>query len=405
MNQLRRRAPRGVVELLRLFLVIFFSLAGYQLGNTVRFGGDGLVIGPFDGVVVGTCLGLALGYVLGGVLGRTTITVAGRTEAALRSLSAEALVTGALFAILGGIVAASLAWPLFLIPNRALAFPLYGFVVVATGLVGFRLGAVRRDSVLTLMSGRGGLPHRERPASALPRVVDTSVAIDGRILDIVRAGFLHGRMVVPVPVLNELQTLADSADSAKRAKGRRGLDNLESLRHESGIELEVLDDLVPAVAEVDGKLVRICIAHTMALLTLDTNLARVAAVAGVRVLNLHSLTLALRPPVSTGDEVHVLLTKPGRDPGQAVGYLDDGTMIVVERSRGRIGHDVTVRVTSVLTTANGRMVFAHPLDDAPEPPRPRAPVDPRPLLAPHRSQHPLPSQDPRPSQEPGEARG
>src|SRR5206468_3962732 len=126
---------------------------------------------------------------------------------------------------------------------------------------------------------------------------------------------------VPTPVLNELQTLADAADPAKRAKGRRGLDNLEVLRREPGIELDVLDELVPQVAEVDGKLVRICISHDMALLTLDTNLARVAAVAGVRVLNLHALTLALRPPVVTGDDVHLVLTKPGRDQGQAVGYL------------------------------------------------------------------------------------
>ncbi len=371
MNQVKRRgAPRGVVELLRGFLVIFFALGGYQLGNVVRFGNDQLAptVGPFNGVVVGTCLGLAIGYVLGGVLGRTTITVAGRTEAALRSLSAEALITGALGAVLGGIVAASLAWPLFLLPSHSLAYPLYGFVVVAGGTVGFRLGAARREGVLALFSGRGGLPHRERPTSSLPRVLDTSIAIDGRIVDIVRAGFLHGRMVVPSPVLGELQALADSADPVRRGKGRRGLEVLETLRREPGIELEVLDDAVPAVHEVDGKLVRICIEHEMALLTLDTNLARVAAVTGVRVLNLHALTLALRPPVLTGDEVRVSLTKQGRDPGQAVGYLDDGTMVVAERCRNRVGEDVTLRVTSVLTTANGRMVFAHPTDDGPDSP-------------------------------------
>ena len=379
MSQLKRRnAPRGVVELLRMFLVIFFALGGYQLGSVVHFGREQspLVVGPFNGVVVGTVLGLAIGYVLGGVLGRTTITVASRTESALRAISAEALVTGSLGAILGGIVAASLAWPLFLLPSRSLAFPLYGFVVVSVGVVGFRLGAARREGILGMFSGRGGLPHREPAVSALPRVLDTSIAIDGRILDIVRAGFLHGRMVVPSPVLGELHALSDSADPVKRAKGRRGLDVLETLRREPGIELEVLDDTVPAVAEVDGKLVRICIDRTMALLTLDTNLARVAAVTGVRVLNLHALTLALRPPVVTGDEVHVVLTKQGREHGQAVGYLDDGTMVVAERSRHRVGEDVAVRVTSVLTTANGRMVFAHPVGE---------PVD-----VPHPSSHPAP---------------
>jgi uncharacterized protein YacL len=375
MNQRKRRSapPRGIVELLRAFLVLFFALGGYQLGNVVRVGKDQLAptVGPFNGVVVGTVLGLAVGYVLGGVLGRTTITVASRTESALRAISAEALVTGALGAILGGIVAASLAWPLFLLPSRSLAYPLYGFVVVSVGVIGFRLGAARREGVLAMFSGRGGLPHRERAVSALPRVLDTSVAIDGRILDIVRAGFLHGRMVVPSPVLGELHALSDSADPLKRAKGRRGLDVLETLRREPGIELEVLDDAVPSVAEVDGKLIRICIDRTMALLTLDTNLARVAAVTGVRVLNLHALTLALRPPVVTGDEVRVVLTKQGRELGQAVGYLDDGTMVVAERSRHRVGEDVAVRVTSVLTTANGRMVFAHPADEPGDAPHAR----------------------------------
>jgi uncharacterized protein YacL len=138
---------------------------------------------------------------------------------------------------------------------------------------------------------------------------------------------------------------------------------LDVLRREPGIEVEVLDDEVPGVPEVDAKLVRICLDRDAALLTLDTNLARAASLAGVRVMNLHALALALRPPVGAGDEVTVLLIKPGKEAGQAVGYLDDGTMVVVERARGSIGREARVRVTSVLTTANGRMVFAKPTDD------------------------------------------
>ena len=122
----------------------------------------------------------------------------------------------------------------------------------------------------------------------------------------------------------------------------------------------MLEDDVPAVPEVDAKLVRLCLDRGAALLTLDTNLARVAALAGVRVMNLHALAQALRPPVTAGDEVPVLLTKPGKEPGQGVGYLDDGTMVVVERARDSVGREVTVLVTSVLTTANGRMVFGRP---------------------------------------------
>jgi len=122
----------------------------------------------------------------------------------------------------------------------------------------------------------------------------------------------------------------------------------------------VLDDEAPGVPEVDAKLVRMSLDRQAALLTLDTNLAKSAALAGVRVLNLHALALALRPPVVAGDEVTVLLTKPGKESGQAVGYLDDGTMVVVERARDGVGSEAVVQVTSVLTTANGRMVFARP---------------------------------------------
>jgi len=117
------------------------------------------------------------------------------------------------------------------------------------------------------------------------------------------------------------------------------------------------------VPEVDAKLVRICIDQDAALLTLDSNLAKAAGIAGVRVLNMHRLALSMRPPVTAGDEIHVLLTKAGKESGQAVGYLDDGTMVVLERSRDFIGHEVLGLVTSVLTTANGRMVFARPVDD------------------------------------------
>jgi uncharacterized protein YacL len=213
-----------------------------------------------------------------------------------------------------------------------------------------------------MFGASAGLKPRSTPTVALPRILDTSVAIDGRLLDVVRAGFLHGRMLVPAPVLGELQGLADSADERRRARGRRGLELLETLRREPAVDLDVLSEDVPDVPDVDGKLIRLCIDKGAALLTLDTNLARVAALAGVNVLNLHALAIAVRPPVSAGDEVGVLLIKPGKEPGQAVGYFDDGTMVVVEHGRQSLGQEINVRVTSVLTTANGRMVFAQPVD-------------------------------------------
>lgn len=354
----RSTVPNGVVELLRLFVVVFAATLGSAIGAS--FGAEN-VLGPFSAAWVGVIIGSGLGYVIGGVLGRTTLSVVDRTEQTLRSVSAEEIVGGVFGAIVAGLLGASLAWPVFFLGAPMLSLPLFGFVIVSMSLLGYRMGANKRQSMLGMFGVVAGMAPPKVQASSLPRLVDSSVAIDGRILDVVRAGFLHGEFVVAGPVISELQGLADAADATRRLKGRRGLDVLEALKHEPGVEVRVLDDTVPTVAEVDAKLVRLCIDDNLALLTLDTNLARAAAVAGIRVLNLHALTLAMRPAVVVGDDTEVLLTKTGKEPGQAVGYLDDGTMVVVENARDMIGHEMAVTVTSVVTTANGRLVFARPV--------------------------------------------
>jgi len=353
------RVPNAVVELLRLCVVVFFAGVGYYVADLIDEDGEP-VLGAFSVLALGIILGSALGYVLGGVMGRGTVTAVRGAEARLRETPAEQIVAGVVGAVIGVLVAAGVTWPVFLLNRPLLTFPVFAFAVVTLGLLGYRLGTSKRDSVLDLFGERVGMGQRRVPAVALPRVLDTSVAIDGRIVDVVRAGFVHGRMLLPGPVLAELQALADAGDDHRRAKGRRGLDVLDQLKREPGVDVEVIDDEARDVPEVDAKLVRTCLDRGAALLTLDTNLARVAGLAGVRVMNLHALALALRPPVVAGDDVAVLLIKPGKESGQAVGYLDDGTMVVVERARHDVGREVTVRVTSVLTTANGRMVFAKP---------------------------------------------
>jgi uncharacterized protein YacL len=358
-----RRPPAIVLEGLRFLVVVFFAGAGYEIGAGVE--SDTKVLGALNGTAIGLILGSGLGYVIGGVLGRTTASTAERTRSSLHETSAEELVAGALGTIGGVLLAAGTAWPVFFLRQSYLAFPLFAFVCVALGYVGWLVGVSKRDGILGMFGQRAGLAPRPTATAALPRVVDTSVAIDGRVLDVVRAGFLHGRMLVPTPVLAELQGLADAGDDLRRGKGRKGLEVLEALKREPGIDLHVLETDVPAVPEVDGKLVRICLDEGAALLTLDTNLAKAAALAGVKVLNLHALALALRPPVTAGEDVPVLLLKPGKEAGQAVGYLDDGSMVVVEGARERIGNEVTVSVTSVVTTANGRLVFGRVSGEAP----------------------------------------
>jgi uncharacterized protein YacL len=355
----RPRAPSGLIEVLRLLTVVFFAGLGYESGHLLSSHGHGSLLGPFGGVGVGVIIGSGFGYVVGGVFGRSAASTAHRTEAALRNVSADTLIAGGCGAVGGALLGAAFGWPLFFIPQTLLAAALFGIVDVLLTYTGFRVGASKRDEVLAVVSGRTGVSPRSPAAAAIDKVIDTSVAIDARVVDVVRAGFLHGRMIVIQPVLDELQHLADSADPLRRARGRRGLEVLETLRREPHVDLEVIDDTHPTVAEVDSKLVRVCQDKDYALLTLDTNLAKVAGLVGTRVLNLHALALALRPPVIVGEDVAVQLIKPGREPGQGVGYLDDGTMVVVERGKALVGKDVTVRVTSVVITANGRLVFAH----------------------------------------------
>ena len=351
--------PPGVLEVLRFCVVVFLAGVGYQVAHGLD--SDQVRMGPFDTGGTGVILGAAVGYVLGGVAGRLTGRTLTRTERALRGRSAEQVLAGLTGAVLGTLLAAGLAWPMLLVGSTALTVPVFVFVCVTVATLGYRVGLAQRAKVLSLLgpsTGVGGLHGSTAPAGSLDRMLDTSVAIDGRVLDVVRAGFLHGTLLVSATVVAELQALADAADDLRRAKGRRGLETLEALRRERGIDVELVPDAAPQVPDVDAKLVRMCLDRPAALLTLDTNLAKAAALSGCRVMNLHALALALRPPVTAGDTVHVTLLKPGKEPGQAVGYLDDGTMVVVEKARDRMGTEVGATVTSVLVTANGRLVFA-----------------------------------------------
>lgn len=354
---MRRRArySAGVIEPLRLCIVLFFAGLGDEVGARLTRMVTDPTVQP---QALGVLLGAAVGYVLGGVLARLTVRSMRSAEQAIAQRSPERVFGGVIGALAGVFVAAGVAWPLVLLGHAAVSVPLFLFGIVAVGTLGYRMGETRRHTLIRLLAATSGMTPPAPRAIELDRILDTSVAVDGRIIDVIRAGFLHGTFIVLHPVLEELQGLADSGDETKRARGRRGLETLDAMRRERGIELEVIADPAREVPEVDAKLVRACLDRPGALVTLDGNLARVASLAGVRVLNLHSLAVALRPPVSAGDTVTVLVTKPGREAGQGVGYLDDGTMVVVERAREIVGEEVEVVVTSVLTTANGRMIFA-----------------------------------------------
>lgn len=191
-------------------------------------------------------------------------------------------------------------------------------------------------------------------------VLDTSAIIDGRVADLCKTQFIEGRLIVPRFVLRELQAVADSADPIKRSRGRRGLEVLSQLRQVHTIDLRVHEEELPGIAEIDAKLVKLAQMLGMRIVTNDYNLNKVAEFQNVRVLNVNELARALRPVVLPGETLDVKPIKEGKEHHQAVAYLDDGTMVVVENGRSLIGHSVRVLVTSVLQTAAGRMVFVRP---------------------------------------------
>jgi rRNA-processing protein FCF1 len=207
---------------------------------------------------------------------------------------------------------------------------------------------------------RAGEPPRQDDGAVPARILDTSVLVDGRIADVADAGFVDGAVIVPQFVVRELQRLADAGDPLRRARGRRGFDVLERLRHNQAVRLEVTEVDFPAISDVDAKLVALARARAARLLTNDTALARVAGLAGVPVGSLNDLAGSMRPVALPGEGMQVHVVREGREPGQGVAYLDDGTMVVVEGGKRFIGQSLDVVVTSMLQTSAGRMIFTRP---------------------------------------------
>jgi uncharacterized protein YacL len=237
--------------------------------------------------------------------------------------------------------------------------------IVALLLAGLMLWATlyKRDVLLPALTGF--LPGvRGRVASARV-VVDTSAVIDGRIVDIAHTGFILGTLVVPRFVLDELQRIADSPDATRRNRGRRGLEMLTALQKDPVMPVEVVEATYPEITEVDAKLVAYARDHAAAILTNDFNLNRVAELQGIRVLNINELANAVKSVVHPGEEMRVRIIQEGKEAGQGVGYLDDGTMIVVEGGLRFLEREVPITVTRVLQTVAGRMIFAQPRIEGP----------------------------------------
>ena len=263
--------------------------------------------------------------------------------------------------LIAGLVIAALITQLVLSAGASLiTISFSALMYVVLGYLGMRVGYRRfRDGRIFSRLRRNdaeAAEEKEAPKAQCSRkILDTSVIIDGRVLDVVKAGFLEGEIVVPQFVLAELRHIADSGDSLRRARGRRGLDVLQKMQKEVPVTVEETD--YPDAAEVDVKLLRLCREKGGTVVTNDYNLNKVAGVTGIRVLNVNDLANAVKPMLMAGEELTVQVVREGKEPGQGVAYLDDGTMIVIENGRRHVGETIGVIVTTVLQTSAGRMIF------------------------------------------------
>jgi uncharacterized protein YacL len=313
----------------------------------------------------------SFGALMGFVFGLVAQTTYRRVEKQVRDMPVEMLLTRAIGLIIGLLVANLMLAPLFLLPiPREFGFIKPLVAVLGSVMFGFTgvsltethgrafLRLINPKSLDTVLVAEGTF----KPASA--KVVDTSCIIDGRIENLLETGFLEGQIIIPQFVLQELQLVADSANDQKRVRGRRGLDVLNRIKETYPERIQIHSADYEDIATVDAKLVRFALDIDGILLTNDYNLSKVATVQKLPVLNINDLTHAVRPTYLPGDTIELKIRKEGKEPSQGIGYLDDGTMVVVEAGSSYVGAEARVVVTSALQTSAGRMIFARPQESA-----------------------------------------
>lgn len=338
----------------RIIGMIALSIGGVYLGTVLaNFAGDEPVLWAVVFGMVGALLGLVVTPFL-------TTRPMSAIRSKLSTISLKTMVAGLFGAIIGLIVGALIAFPLSLLPKPfGQLLPFIGAIL--TGYLGIVIFTTRQNEIFNMIGSRfGSLSKGDQDLSADNNnvLLDTSVIIDGRIADIARTGFIAGNMLVPSFVLNELQHVADSSDGLRRQRGRRGLDILNRLKKDPLISMRITDLDVEGVREVDDKLVVLAKQLRCKVLTNDYNLNRVAELQGVGILNINELANAVKAVFLPGETLEVDVIQKGKEAGQGVGYLDDGTMVVIEDGEMQIGSVILVNVTKVLQTAAGRMIFA-----------------------------------------------
>ena len=335
------------VEIVRLLIVLGCTAGGYGLGLRLEI------------ALLGTIFGAGVGYVFGGVLGRSLKSTMGEVEAQTAHLSAGEFLTGAVGALLlGGLGALVGIAAIGLLPG-GWGWLVFGIIVWMGVHSGFQIALRRSADVLALVGLRDGALLNAGATDTQDAVlVDTNVLVDGRLLRVARTGFLHRNLLVPTFVLEELQELADSKDPKLRKKGRLGLETLDAIRRDALLHVQVPEEQIPELETVDAKLIALATRLSVSLLTNDEPLSRVAELRGVRCLSMTRLAKSLSSVRSTGEIVHVAIVKKGQHEGEGVGFMEEGSMIVVADAADKVGLEADVQITASVNTPRGRIFFA-----------------------------------------------
>lgn len=332
MKAIGRLIPQGAVPVVVfiLFAILFFILGKYAYGALWRF--------------------------------------VDRVESEVKDLPAGDILWGVFGLIIGILIAFLVSLPIYRLNIDYVSSFLSLIIYIVLGVLGIRIMLYKREEIAASMrgllaqgTGAVRLKSGDRRQAA-PKLLDTSVIIDGRIVDIIELGFVEGPIIVPSFVLSELQGIADSSNGMSRAKGRKGLDALKELREDSRYKIRIVEKTYGDLTEVDTMLLRMAKEMKGVVVTNDYNLNKVAEVQGITVLNINALANAMKPVFVTGEVIDVFVVKPGSQEKQGLGYLDDGTMIVVENGIDYLGKSVHCIVTSMLQTAAGKMIFAKPVN-------------------------------------------
>jgi uncharacterized protein YacL len=355
-----------------------FSLAGLITGYVI---GDailnipsvrqlGLLSDSYKGILFLILISLIFGIILYLLSPRIYTAIAeliDYVEKNIQKLTVGEIVYGAVGALIALIITSILSKPLLSI--HEVFGPLIVILLnIIAAIIGMDIMIKKKNDITNILlslkkNGTTKEKKSKNMVKSVPKVLDTSVIIDGRIFDICETGFIEGPLIIPNFVLDELRHISDSSDSLKRTRGRRGLDILNKIQKELTIETQIWEGDFPKIAEVDSKLLKLAQNLNGKVITNDYNLNKVAEVQGVPVLNINELSNAIKPVVIPGEQMTVDVVKDGKESSQGVAYLDDGTMIVVENGRKLIGERIDVLVTSVLQTAAGRMIFAKPKEN------------------------------------------